>query len=119
VLAIDPEALGPGRAFRDALRQLLLDPGRDEGLAAQPAAAGGAAPERQEHARIVEAGQDRLLDLIEGDRPARDAMLKPLERAWNLADALFRIVGGAPGYRIVIDDGLQHQGVIGVEPEGD
>src|SRR6185436_19624847 len=118
-LPVDADALGARDALGGGLRELLLETRRRKGFAAQPAAAGGAAAEREEDARIVEAGEDRLLDLIEGDRAAGDAVRQPLERAGNLPDALRRIGARPSGNRIVIDDGFQHEGVVRVEPERD
>src|SRR5204862_2963766 len=60
-----------------------------------------------------------LLDLVERQHASPDAVLQPLEGAWNLADALRRIVRRVPLNRVVIDDRPQHDRVVGVQPKGD
>ena len=61
--------------------ELLLEPLGGVGLAAQPAAADRAASEREEEPRLLELGQDRLLDLVERDGAPGGAVLGLLERA--------------------------------------
>ena len=121
VLAIDVDALRPARTHSLATSASccsICAPG--ERLAAQPAAADRAAAEREVDARIVELGQDRLLDLIERQRPAGDAVRQPLERARNLPDALVADSSAdASRNRVVVDDRSQHQRVVRVQPEGD
>jgi hypothetical protein len=75
VLAIDRDALRAGDALGGDVGELLLETRARERLAAQAAAACGAAPEPEVDARIVKAGEDRLLDLIEASRcgPPRGA----------------------------------------------
>ena len=46
-------------------------------------------------------------------------MRQPLEGAWNLPDALRRIVRRVPLNRIVIDDRPQHDRIVGIQPERD
>jgi hypothetical protein len=75
--------------------------------------------QREVDARIVELGQDRLLDLIERQRPAADTVRQPFERARNLPDALVGVLGGALRNRVMVDDRPQHQRVIRVQPERD
>ena len=65
----------------------------------------------------MKAGEDRLLDLIERQRPAGDMMLQPLERAGNLPNAFRRVLGRAFLDRIMIDHRLQHEGVVRIQPE--
>src|SRR6185503_6540930 len=116
-VAVDADALGAGRALGHRFGKLLLYARRGERLAAQPAAAGRAAADGEKHPRVVEAGENRLLDLIERDRAPADAVRQPLEGAGNLADALGRIVGRPACDRIVIDHRLEDERVVSVEPE--
>ena len=60
-----------------------------------------------------------LLDLIERQRSAAGPELMTLERAGNLPDAVWRVARRGALNRIVIDDRLQHQRVVGVQPERD
>src|SRR5207247_32671 len=79
--AVHVEAPNMADAFGGHLGELRFEPLGRERLAAQPPAAQRAPPEREIYTRILELGQDRLLDLIEGDGPSGDAMRKPLEGA--------------------------------------
>ena len=92
---------------------------RRERFAPQPAAAHRAAANREVDARIVKRRQDGLLDLIERHHAASDAMLNPLEGAGNLPDAAVRVFLRLSRDRIVIDHRLQHERVVGIEPEGE
>ena len=77
-------------AIGDELRldvgELLVEPIAGVGLAAQPAAADGAAAERQVQPRLLELGKDRLLDLVERDGRPRGAERGLVERAGDLLD---------------------------------
>jgi hypothetical protein len=42
-----------------------------------------------------------------------------VEHAGNLADAVGRVRGRASADRVAVDDGLQHEAVVGVQPERD
>src|SRR5471030_2209953 len=119
VLAIDGYALRAGHALTRDVGELLLQARARERLAAQPSAADRAAAQRKVHARIVEAGEHGLLNLVERQRPAGDAVRQPLVRAGNLAEALRRVVARTALKRIVIGDGPQHKSVVGVQPERD
>src|SRR3982750_868291 len=93
------------------LGELFLETLRGVGLAAQAAAADGAAAEREEQPRILEPGQDRLLDLVERHRASGRTEGVAIEGTGDLLD------GGLQ--RIVVDHRLQHERVVGVHPEGD
>src|SRR5439155_10802394 len=115
-IAVDLDALRARDAFLGHLLELRLQPGGREGLAAQPAAAESSPAKRQIDARIVKPRQDGLLDLIEGQRTAADAVREALERAWNLPNALRRVLRRPLGNRIMVDHGLQDDRVVGIEP---
>src|SRR5262249_7695292 len=88
--AVDLDALGATDALLGSFLELSFESIGREGLAAQPAAANCATSQRQKEARILEAGQYGLLDLIQRHRATADFMCEPLERAGNLADAVSR-----------------------------
>ena len=96
--------------------KLLVEGRGREGLAAQPAAADGAAAERKKDARVSERGENRLLDLIEGDAAPAHAV-RTLERTRNLPDAAAPDNPATVPDRIAVDDRLQHDRVVGVQPE--
>jgi hypothetical protein len=87
------------------------------GFASEPAAADGAASEREVETRFLELGQDGLLDLIERHRPAGGVPRRLLEGAGNLPDARGGKRAAASVNRVVIDDGLEHERVVGIDPE--
>src|SRR4051812_39890229 len=91
------------------LGELFLETLRRVSLAAQAAAADGAAAEREEQPRILEPGQDRLLDLVERQRASGSTERGPIEGAGDLFDGALQ--------RIVVDHRLQHERVVGVHPE--
>src|SRR5262245_56806266 len=117
-LTRDVYALRPGDAFVRHLGELCLQLRAGKGLASQAPAANRASPEGEIDAGIVKLRQDRLLDLIQRQRPAGYAMGEPVERAGNLTDAFRRILRRPALNRIVIDDRPQHDRVVGVQPEG-
>src|SRR6266851_4839641 len=100
-------------AIVDELRldvvELFVEPVRGIGLAAEPAAADAAATERQVEARLLEVGKDRLLDLVQRHRPTCGAPRRLVERTRNLLDGALKW--------IVVDDGLEHECVVGIHPE--
>ena len=85
--AIDLEQALPRHELRLNRLELLGQPRRRVGLAAQAAAADGAAAERERQPRLVELGEDGLLDLVERHAPPGGAELHLIEGAGNLADA--------------------------------
>src|SRR5207247_399106 len=107
---------------RDALarrfRQLRFETRLRIRLASQSASANRSAAKREKDARIVEAGQNRLFDLVERDHAAGQSVLKALERPWDLPDAVRRIVPAPLRNRVALDDRLQDDGVVRVQPEG-
>ena len=99
--------------------ELPLERRRREGFAAETAAADRAAADRKVQPRIGKRRQDRLLDLIERERPARHAMRELFECARGLADGALQGIGRTARSRIMIDDRAQDERVIGVQPERD
>ena len=67
----------------------------------------------------MERRQERLLDLIQGDALAGNSMLKTLESPRDLTNAPRGILVGPLSDGIVIDNGPEHQRVVGVQPERD
>ena len=112
--------LGPPRRHGELcfrLLELLVDRFRAECLAAKPSAADSPPPEREVHARVVELRQHGGFDLVERHLLPRDRVRRPFERAGNLPDAVRRILLCRSTNRIVIDDRLQHERVVRVQPE--
>ena len=110
-------AFRAGQALLRHFLELRFQPPRRERRASQTAAAERAAAERQVDAGVLKARQNRLLDLIERQRTSGHPMRQPLERTWNLADAVRRVLRRSLGYRVVIDDRLQDDRVVSVQPE--
>ncbi len=106
-----------GHELGRRLGELGLEPVGGVGLAAQPSAPGRAHAEREVDTRIRELGQDRLFDLVQRDAPACGPELPLVERALDLADAVGRVVLRAAANWIAVDDGLQHERVVRVQPE--
>ena len=100
-------------------RQLLIEALGGIGLTAQPAAADGAAPERQKHPGVTERREDGGLDLVERELSARHRVPDVVECARYLADAVRRIQREVTANRVVVHDGTKHERVVGVQPEGD
>src|SRR6266545_67923 len=98
-----------GAELRLAFGELFLEAFRGICLAAQPSAAERAAAEREIEARLLELRKDRLLDLVERYRAAGGTKRVLVEGAGDLLDGAL--------HRVVIDDGLQHECVVGVQPE--
>ena len=66
--------------------------------------------------RVAEDGDQLVLDRLEGQTASGDPVLPPRKHPRDLHDAVFRKLGRRALYRVVIDDGLQHKGVVAVEP---
>src|SRR5919198_2036247 len=92
VLAIDADALGPRRALVCDLGQLRLEPLGSERFGSKALSAHSASTEREVEARVVKVRQDVLLDLIQRQRAAADAVGEPLEGTRDLPDALRRVL---------------------------
>src|SRR6185295_11766840 len=86
-------------------------------FASQTSAADRATAESQVQSRLFELGQYGLLDLVQRQASTGCAMLHLLERAWDLSDTVAGIALAGTLDRIVVDDGLQDEGVVRVHPE--
>ena len=105
-----------GREIGHHRLQLRLKPVVAERLAAQSGAAHRSAPQRQMGSRITEGDDPLVLDRLEGQTTSSDPVLPPRKHPRDLHDAVFRKLGRCAPDRVVIDDGLQHEGVVAVEP---
>ena len=109
-------------AFGDELRLDVVELLRRCDRRCTPRCAGGRCRPRRGRARGSRRGSlnsGRIVFSISSSvtvRPAARARMV-VERAGDLTDAVGRVARTGPSNRIMIDDGLQHERVVGVDPE--
>ena len=113
------DALGSIGALGGDFRQLRVERRRHKRRAAKTSAANRPSADREVETGIVEAGQDGLLDLIERQLAAADPMRQAFEGARDLPQALCWIRRRLSVDRIVVDNRLQDERVVGIQPERD